>query len=211
MRIVVLGGLGNFGARICRALVGQTGIEIVAASRSPNHGPADICTDPRIRRVTLDTGSPHFSKALKDLSPELVIHCAGPFQGQDYRVVHAAILAGAHYIDLADGRDFVARFSERNDSIARSADVVAISGASTVPAPSSAVVDHVARRFRTLEEIQIVIAPAQRAPEIRPAPRPTAVPRAPSRARLRRNRGRPACRRSSRCRPACRSGRGRRG
>jgi len=40
-----------------------------------------------------------------------VIHCAGPFQSQDYRVALAAMAAGAHYLDLADGRQFVARFS----------------------------------------------------------------------------------------------------
>jgi hypothetical protein len=40
---------------------------------------------------------------------------------------------------------------------------VAISGASTVPALSSAVVDHVTSRFRELQEIRIVIAPGQRA------------------------------------------------
>ena len=39
-----------------------------------------------------------------------------------------------------------------------------MSGASTVPALSSAVVDSLAERFRRITEIQISIAPGQRAP-----------------------------------------------
>ncbi len=119
--------------------------------------------DSRIQLARIDLSSLGFREALKDLSPEIVVHCAGPFQGQDYRVASAAIAAGAHYIDLADGRDFVANFADCNNAAAESAEVVAVAGASTVPALSSAVVDHFAGRFKKLREIQIVIAPAQRA------------------------------------------------
>lgn len=154
MRVVVLGGYGNFGARICRALANDAGIEVVAAGRTARGD----------KSAQLDLTSPDFPAALKRLAPNVVIHCAGPFQGQDYRVAEAAIAAGAHYIDLADGREFVARFAGRNDVPARAAGVVAISGASTVPALSSAVVDSLSARFRQIEGIQIAIAPGQRAP-----------------------------------------------
>jgi saccharopine dehydrogenase-like NADP-dependent oxidoreductase len=50
-------------------------------------------------------------QALEVLSPGLVIHCEGPFQGQDYRVSNAALAAGAHYLDLADGRQFIAEIA----------------------------------------------------------------------------------------------------
>jgi hypothetical protein len=154
MRVVVLGGYGNFGARICRALAGDAGIEVIAAGRTTRAG----------NSVRIDLASPDFPERLKALAPGVVIHCAGPFQGQDYRVATAAMSAGAHYLDLADGREFVSRFAALNDEPARSAGVVAISGASTVPALSSAVVDSLARHFRQIEEIQISIAPGQRAP-----------------------------------------------
>ncbi|MGH9575891.1 MAG: saccharopine dehydrogenase family protein, partial [Terriglobales bacterium] len=71
---------------------------------------------------------------------------------------------GAHYVDLADGREFVTGFSARNDAPARAAGLLAISGASTVPALSSAVVDGLKGRFRQLAKIEISIAPGQRAP-----------------------------------------------
>jgi hypothetical protein len=154
MRVVVLGGYGNSGARICRALAGDAEIEVIAAGRTPRGGDG----------ARIDLLSPDVPERLKALAPGLVIHCAGPFQGQDYRVASAAMSAGAHYLDLADGREFVSRFAARNDEPARSARVLAISGASTVPALSSAVVDSLARRFRQIEEIQISIAPGQRAP-----------------------------------------------
>jgi saccharopine dehydrogenase-like NADP-dependent oxidoreductase len=121
MRIVVLGGYGNFGARICRALAQNSGIEVIAAGRNPDRGPQDILLDSRIQKAQLDFASADFPKALKRLSPEIVIHCAGPFQGQDYCVVSAAIAAGAHYIDLADSREFVVHFAEHNNAAARSA------------------------------------------------------------------------------------------
>jgi saccharopine dehydrogenase-like NADP-dependent oxidoreductase len=150
MRAVVIGGFGNFGARICRALEGDRTVEVIASSRSAG--------------ARLDIDSEGFGDALRRLSPGLVVHCAGPFQGQDYRVASAALAAGADYLDLADGRDFVASFRQRNDAAAKEAGRIALSGASTLPALSSAVVDFLSHRFREFEEIHIVIAPGQRAP-----------------------------------------------
>ncbi len=154
MRVVVLGGYGNFGARICRALAGDRAIEVIAAGRNPQS----------VEGVRLDLHAEDFPQALAKLAPDVVVHCAGPFQGQDYRVAAASIAAGAHYLDLADGREFVARFAEKNDAAARAAGRVALSGASTLPALSSAVIDHLAKRLHSLEEIRIAIAPGQRAP-----------------------------------------------
>src|SRR5205085_1265889 len=71
----------------------------------------------------------------------------------------------AHYIDLADGRRFVCDFARELDETFRVVGCTAITGASTVPALSSAVVDAAARRIDgPIEEIDFCIAPAQRAP-----------------------------------------------
>ena len=164
MRIVVLGGYGNFGARICRALSERGGAEVIAAGRDPEQGNRTAQLDARIGQARVDLSAPDFEARLRDLAPDILVHCAGPFQGQGYDVAYAAIAAGAHYIDLADGRAFVANFADRMHEFARAARVVAVSGASTLPALSSAVIDSMARRLRQLTEIRIVIAPAQRAP-----------------------------------------------
>ncbi len=164
MRIVVLGGYGNFGARICRALAARGDAEVIAAGRDPDRGQRAAGLDAGIGRARIDLAARNFATALHDLSPSLVVHCAGPFQGQGYHVAGAAIGAGAHYIDLADGRDFVANFAERMNAPARAAGVLAVSGASTLPALSSAVIDNVARRLAQVNEIRTVIAPGQRGP-----------------------------------------------
>ena len=150
MRVAVIGGSGNFGARICKALAEDRAIDVLACGRSAG--------------THLDIASPRFPEELRSLSPDLVVHCAGPFQGQDYRVALAALAAGAHYIDLADGRAFVCTFAQATGAAARNAGRLAVSGASTLPALSSAVVDSLAGRCSEIEQIHVVIAPAQRAP-----------------------------------------------
>jgi len=108
MRVIVLGGTGNFGARIVRALRTNPAIQLVVASRRG----ASVQGAEQVKGAVIDSAAPDFAKCLRALSPELVIHCVGPFQGQDYRVATAALNAGAHYLDLADGREFVTRFAD---------------------------------------------------------------------------------------------------
>ncbi|WP_416772868.1 saccharopine dehydrogenase family protein [Pseudomonas sp. RHF3.3-3] len=164
MRIIVIGGLGNFGARICRRLALEPGLEPIAASRSASAGRHRFDNGQTVATLRLDIEAADFEQRLAEARPDLVIHCAGPFQGQDYRVALAACAAGAHYIDLADGRHFVDRFAANVDAQARAAGVLAVSGASSVPGLSSAVVDHLARSFARLDSISTAIAPGQQAP-----------------------------------------------
>src|SRR5260370_13357158 len=161
MRVVVIGGYGNFGARVCRGLA--PGMEVVAAGRHTERGQGAF-DGLKVAHARRDPSAREFPAELKRLAPGLVIHCAGPFQSQDYRVALAALAAGAHYLDLADGRQFVARFSHHVHSAARAAQRIAISGASSLPALSSAVIDSLIARLAHIEEIQIAIAPGQRAP-----------------------------------------------
>lgn len=163
MRFIVLGGYGNFGARICRALA-RDGFEVLAAGRNPEQGHRDAGFDAAIGKAGLDISDVDFERRLAELQPGCVIHCVGPFQGQGYQVAKAALRAGSHYMDLADGRAFVAGFSGELDAAARAAGRLAVTGASTLPALSSAVVDRFKPRFTMLEEIQLSIAPAQRSP-----------------------------------------------
>jgi saccharopine dehydrogenase-like NADP-dependent oxidoreductase len=157
MRVVVLGGTGNFGARIVRALHREPGIEVVAASRSG----AAVVGAVGVRTVALDVFAPELQAKLVELAPTLVVHTVGPFQGQDYRVAQAALAAGAHYLDLADGREFVCAFAGSNHARALAARRLAISGASTLPALSVAVIEALREGLRSIEQIEIAIAPGQ--------------------------------------------------
>jgi saccharopine dehydrogenase-like NADP-dependent oxidoreductase len=160
MRVVVIGGLGNFGARICRRLSLEQGFEVVATSRHA----AKASTLKNLEFAALDIDHPGLSEQLRALAPDLVIHCAGPFQGQDYRVALAALGCGAHYIDIADGREFVAGFAAAVQAAAEAVGRLAITGASTLPALSSAVIDSMRGSEDTITSIEIFIAPGQQAP-----------------------------------------------
>jgi saccharopine dehydrogenase-like NADP-dependent oxidoreductase len=165
-RVLVLGGYGHFGARIVRALSITSGITVIAAGRNPAQAAARLpgVDLSRIELCRLDTAEAGFADALAATGADLVIHTAGPFQGQGFDVAHSCLQAGMHYIDLADGRDFVRDFPAQVDAAARAAQRSAISGASTLPALSGAVVDALAARFDQLHGIDIVIAPAQATP-----------------------------------------------
>ncbi len=163
MRVIVIGGLGNFGARICQRLAQEPGLTVIAASRSTGGGVHTFSSGQTVTTLPLDINSTDFAARLAEASPGLVIHCAGPFQGQDYGVAKAACAAGAHYLDLADGRDFVEHFSANVDAQAKAAGVLAISGASSVPGLSCAVADHLAKSFIRVDSIRTVIAPGQQA------------------------------------------------
>ena len=158
MRVVVIGGLGNFGARICRRLAQEPGLDIIATSRRVKTGALGSTV------AALDIENPNFAAHLQTLAPDLVIHCAGPFQDQDYRVALASLACPAHYLDLADGRDFVSGFVAAVGPAAQAAQRFAITGASTLPALSSAIIDSLRGSFAALRTIEITIAPGQRAP-----------------------------------------------
>ena len=167
--VLVLGGTGHFGERICRRLSREAGISLIVTSRNKARADA-LASDLRrlnaganVRGAALDQDSASFSTDLEALDPYIVLHTAGPYQYQDYRVAKACIAAGSHYIDLADGRDFVCGFSSL-DTAARKKDLLLVSGASTLPGLSAAVVDELAPKFSRIESVQMSIAPAHQTP-----------------------------------------------
>lgn len=167
MRILVLGGYGHFGGRICRSLAADAGMDIVVAGRDQARADAFIAAIPspraRLAAAVVDAEAPDLATRIGALAPDLVIHTAGPFQGRDYAVAAAALDSDAHYIDLADGRGFVAGIGAL-DAAARSAQRWVISGASSVPGLSAAAVAALRPRFACLDHIEIGISPGNRTP-----------------------------------------------
>ena len=103
-------------------------------------------------------------QALAAPAPWLVIDAAGPFQDSDYRLPLAALAAGAHYIDLADSRSFVAGFEEAVGAAARAAGMLAVTGASSTPALSHAALAVMTHGWRQIDDILVAISPGARAP-----------------------------------------------
>ncbi|OGB30004.1 MAG: saccharopine dehydrogenase [Burkholderiales bacterium RIFCSPLOWO2_12_FULL_61_40] len=165
MKTLVLGGYGNFGARICRALSTDPTLQLLVGGRDRKRANALAAElGHGAQGVAIDHSAPDLAQTLRQLGVGLLIHTAGPFQQQNYGVAEAAAAAGAHYIDLADGRRFVCDFSPALHATFAAADRCAISGASTVPALSSAVVEHLCAGWQRVDSIDTCIAPAQTAP-----------------------------------------------
>jgi hypothetical protein len=91
-----------------------------------------------------------------------VVNTCGPFQLRQYTVAHACIAAKSHYIDLADGRSFVTGIIALAKE-AEQAGVWVISGASTVPGLSSAVLEHYRPEFTRIDSLRFGISPGQKA------------------------------------------------
>ena len=165
LRVVLIGASGVFGSRIASQLAGDPRFELILAARGVD-GLAtrhEALGDASVDVSTLDVTAPGLANALALLQPRLVIHAAGPFQQQDYRVAEACLACGSDYVDLADGREFVSGIGHL-DGRAKAAGRLLVSGASTVPALSSAVVDQLLARFATLEGIEHAISPGNRTP-----------------------------------------------
>ena len=162
MKTLVLGGYGNFGRLIARALASEPGVELVIAGRDGAKAQA-FAREIGAGFAQLDAAAPGIGRQLADLNANLVISTAGPFQGQDYGVARAAIEAGAHYVDIADGRAFVCGIGAL-DAAARAKNVLVVSGASSVPALSAAVVDSCRDEFLRLDDIDVGICTSSRIP-----------------------------------------------
>ena len=165
-RILVVGGYGVFGGRVAERLLRHAGLTVVVAGRSLDA--ARTCCErlgaaagpgarTRIEAAALDAARIE-PRDIAELAASIVIHTAGPFQGQDYRVARAAVAAGAHYIDLADGRDFVCGIGAL-DAEARAAGVLVTSGASSVPAIAAAVLDRIVAGMPGIDAVTYAISP----------------------------------------------------
>ena len=164
LKVLVIGGYGNFGRRICESLAKEESINLIVAGRDITKA-SELAARLKkehplleIEGIALNIDAPEFVPDLQQLLPNLVIHTSGPYQNQPYHVPKACIKIGAHYIDLADDRRFVCDISQLNEE-ATQAGVLLVSGASSVPALSSAVVDHFLPEFEQLHRIEYAIAP----------------------------------------------------
>lgn len=163
LRVLLVGAAGVFGSRLAEGLVREPGVAVILAGRAPGSltklkhdlggGPEILIFD----RDRTDAGS------MRDLQVDVVIDAAGPFQSGCTDLIEAAVEAGCHYLDIADGRAFVANINAF-DETARSRNVAVLTGASTTPALSHAIVDRITEGWHGIDAIRIAISPGNRAP-----------------------------------------------
>jgi hypothetical protein len=157
-RVLVIGGYGNFGRFISARLSNDPSIELIIAGRSLEKAQR-LAAKLNAQAEYIDVHA-RLPERLAAIRPDIVIHTSGPFQNQGYDVAQACIAQGCHYIDLADGTDFVANITSLDDA-ARARSVMVISGASSVPCFSAALIDHYRASFKSLDSIDYGITTAQ--------------------------------------------------
>jgi hypothetical protein len=166
-RVVLVGATGVFGGRLAARLARWPELDLVLAARTA--GPLEAMRDQlaaagaraALGAAVVDRGEPG---SVTTLAPWAVIDAAGPFQGASYALARAVVEAGAHWIDLADGRDYVAGFGAALDELARARGVLAVTAASSTPALSIAALAQVTEGWREVRRATTVIAPAAQAP-----------------------------------------------
>lgn len=158
--VLVIGGYGGFGARLSRRLAASGHDALVGGRRLAEA--ERFCTLVEGCRAVQVDRSDDLRPMLERLKPTLVIDAAGPFQGSGYGIPSACAEAGIPYLDLADGREFVTGITAL-DGRARAAGVAILSGASSVPALSGAVVRKLSAGLDCVTAIEMAISASNRA------------------------------------------------
>lgn len=161
----MLGGYGVFGSRVVSSLVKHGELEVVVAGRNGRAAEVLCATLPgrNATPIALDCHAPDAVERLQALRPSVVVDTVGPFQARSLALARGCAEGRIHYIDLADSRRHVCSIAEL-DPIARATGTLIVSGASTVPALTTAVVDELSRDLVTVDAIDVGISPGHRAP-----------------------------------------------
>lgn len=167
-RVMVVGGYGNFGSIVCGHLAVMPGVELLLSGRDPHKLQRKVDelnsqSAAVVQGWCGDAMGPAFSAALRSLNIRLVIHTGGPFQGQSYAVAENCIAAQVNYCDLADCRTFVNGVGIL-DARAKAAGVAILSGCSSVPTLSSAIIDQQRHRFSRIDAIEHGVSASTKMP-----------------------------------------------
>jgi hypothetical protein len=156
-RVLVLGASGQFGKCLCRRMAAESSLTLIIAGRDKEKLEALkihlITSYPsaKIKTAPCDIACGDFLGQLLTHKPNIVVHLAGPFQNQDYKIAKSCLAAHISYIDMADAREFVSGFHSL-DGEAQEKSIFLITGASTIPALSSAVLDDASSSITELHE-----------------------------------------------------------
>lgn len=152
MRALVLGAYGHHGRLICQKLTQIPGVTVVGAGKRHDRLSA-LANDFDIDTVMVDWRDKDLSSVLTENEIDLVIHAAGPFQGQDYSVAQACIDAGCYYLDIADNRDFVSGIQVLDDQ-ALNANVLVASGMGLLTL-TDAIVEYMQSEVKIINHLDI--------------------------------------------------------
>ncbi|MEZ0261490.1 MAG: DUF4166 domain-containing protein [Alphaproteobacteria bacterium] len=161
LTILVVGGYGTFGGRMVELLEHHEGLTFIIAGRSLDKAKA-WCAARTGAKAKLVPAQFDRGADPSPFKPDIVVDASGPFQdyGSDaYKLVEACIRGGINYIDLADSSDFVMGISA-HDAAAKAAGVFVLSGVSSFPVLTAAVVRQLSADMPKVESIKGGIAPS---------------------------------------------------
>jgi hypothetical protein len=163
LSVLILGGYGTFGGRLACLLAGEQRLTIVIAGRSLQRA-QEFCAALRAGATLTPAAFDRegdLDAQLGRLAPDVIVDASGPFQGYPdrYRVVRAAIAGGIHYLDLADGSDFVKGIAQF-DAPARERSLFILSGVSSFPVLTAAVTRRLSQDMSRVDSITGGIAPS---------------------------------------------------
>ncbi|MDB5813420.1 MAG: hypothetical protein JWN23_537 [Rhodocyclales bacterium] len=164
MNILILGGYGIFGGRLAFLLAEEASLTLLIAGRSLGRASQFCDTLPpgAQKRALLFDRNADVEQQLRTIEPDLVVDATGPFQSYGeapYRVVEACIACGIHYMDLADGSDFVTGIHQFN-AAAKARGIHVLAGVSSFPVLTAAVVRRLSRGMASVRTITGGIAPS---------------------------------------------------
>jgi hypothetical protein len=163
LKILIVGGYGTFGGRLAQLLANEPRLTLFIAGRSHEKAKA-FCDrlDAKASAVPLAFDREgDVESQLRKIGPVIVIDASGPFQayGGAFRVVSACLSLGINYLDLADGSDFVKGVTQF-DAQATARGVFIISGVSSFPVLTAAVVRMLSAGMTRLDRVTGGIAPS---------------------------------------------------
>jgi hypothetical protein len=164
MKILILGGYGTFGGRLAYLLAKDERLTLVLAGRSKTKA-QKFCDSLPAGAIKIAAFFDRIADAeaqIKEINPDLVVDATGPFQvyGDDpHNVVKACIANNVNYMDLADGSEFVKGISQF-DGEAKARDIYILSGVSSFPVLTAAVVRLLSHDMLRIRHIRGGIAPS---------------------------------------------------
>ncbi len=163
-RILIIGGTGYFGKKLCLKLGLLADIELIITSRSQSKADdlARELSQQFPQAVAKGIALDHkidLAAQLKTIAPDITVDCSGPFQTANYDVATAVIESGSNFVDFADAPDYLDGFQKQLSTLAHKHGVTAITGASTSPALSGAIVNEIVADWRRVDDIEIAMAP----------------------------------------------------
>jgi hypothetical protein len=165
MNILIVGGYGTFGGRLVELLEHEERLTLVVAGRSSQRAAVYCQARGKTGAALLPTRFDRTGDViaqLRQLRLDIVVDASGPFQAygaRRYALIEACLARRIPYLDLADGSDFVAGVAEF-DTAARTAGIYVLTGMSSFPVLTAAVVRRLSADMTRVTSIRAGIAPS---------------------------------------------------